>query len=192
VFLDLETTGLSPEADVILEIGIVVVDPVAWDTGRVCWSVPVKASSLELLRMDDFVREMHTKSGLLSALSDGVSVGAAETGALGFLVANNFQAKRATMAGYSLHFDRAFLHRHMPSLDKFLDYRMVDVSTIRGLASRYTDPLVEQRIKAIFGEPKHRAIDDCLSAIEELKLYAKNFLDPVQLDNALLDLEHDG
>lgn len=189
VFLDLETTGLEPGQDSILEIGMVVCDiRQSFDPG-VRWSVSVKAKPAALAMMSEYVRGMHTMNGVLVALDGGVSLSEAETAACHFLNTQSFEHGRVTMAGYGPHFDRAFLKKHMPALHDFFDYRMIDVSTIRGLMRRLVDPDIDSRIAPVLaGYQQHRAISDCLAALDELAYYSKHLLDVDGLRKALMEI----
>jgi len=189
VFLDLETTGLSAEHDSILEIGIVIVDlRQSWEP-LAQWSTLVKAKPAALAMMSDYVRAMHEQSGLLAALDGGVSLGEAESAATHFLNDQHFEYGTATLSGYGPHFDRAFLHKHTPTLHGCFDYRMVDVSTLRGLVRRLVDPNIDESILPVLaGGPKHRAISDCYAALNELCYYGKTLFDCDGLRKALMEL----
>ena len=56
----------------------------------------------------------------------------------------------------------------MQNIDTHLHYRMIDVSTIKELVSRLNIPIQPYQKKN-----NHRALDDILESIEELKHYAK-------------------
>jgi oligoribonuclease len=189
VFLDLETTGLEPEQDAILEIGMVVCDIRESFAPLAEWSVPVKTKPATLAMMSDFVRGMHQMSGVLVALEGGVSLREAESAAAHFLNEQNFTYGTVTMAGYGPHFDRAFLKKHMPTLHNFFDYRMVDVSTLRGLVRRLVDPDIDSHIAPVLaGYQKHRAISDCYAACDELAFYSKYLFDVDGLRKAMMEI----
>jgi len=179
VFLDLETTGLHPTRDTILEIGICVVDGVSLQS-TAYWSKNVEPPwahpSGARLRLGGYVFDMHTKSGLLSELNDGyfVSLQEAERGACSFLAGLEIAYGSATIAGFCPQFDMAFLKEHMPTLAGWIDYRHVDVSTLRGLVRRWVGPQVDTYFPS--ASVRHRAIDDCLAALDELRFY-RSFLD---------------
>lgn len=177
VFLDIETTGLSPESDVILEVGIVVTTPSLTVVGYP-WGGAVCTPNAESLIESEYVRAMHKSSGLLNdVLLSGASMAEVETAALRFLMSLDFAPGTATMAGFGPHFDRAFLRAQMPALEAFFDYRMIDVSTLRGLARRLVNPDIDKKLRGVIGEPKHRAVADSFAAISELELYCKFLLD---------------
>ncbi len=80
---------------------------------------------------------------------------------------------KPVMAGNSIHFDRSFIRRHMPLLHERLHYRLVDVSTIKELARRWYPEAEKYAPKK--SDSKHRAMDDILASIEELRLYRARF-----------------
>jgi oligoribonuclease len=59
----------------------------------------------------------------------------------------------------------------MPGLHEFLHYRIIDVSTIKELARRWfpTLPMFNKKLS-------HRALDDIVESIEELKYYEETLL----------------
>ena len=101
--------------------------------------------------------------------NSSVSIYAAESETLAFLE-NWVESGRSPICGNSIGTDRRFIRREMPRLDKFLHYRMVDVSTIKELAKRWypTKELPEK-------QSKHLALDDIRESIEELRWYRKTF-----------------
>ena len=120
VWLDLEMTGLDVERCVIVEIGIVITKadlvPLA-ELERVIWQ-----PDGTLGRMEPFVRDMHTRSGLLERIrASKVSLGDAEREAVA-LVARHCGLREGILAGNSIHTDRRFLARYMPLLEGFLHH----------------------------------------------------------------------
>lgn len=185
VFLDLETTGLDPKRDVILEIGIVVARIVALDSTYI--EVLSKHSAvvyvpdvLERLADNPKVLQMHTDNGLLHEVADprSASLEAVERTVLDVLRELCLPEGKTTLAGSSVWFDRGFLREHMPTLERFFFHRMLDVSAIRVVAELAVDPRIGERLRAIFGQVEHRAEHDCLGSIQELSLYLQTFLDP--------------
>jgi oligoribonuclease len=173
VWVDLEMTGLDVQTDVIVEIACIVTDaslaPI--DDGI---QIIVHADTDALARMGDFVREMHTKSGLLPEIERSlVDVAAAEQATLDYVKQHVPKPSTAPLCGNSIGTDRRFLARYMTELDEYLHYRSVDVSSLKELCRRWHPALYRKRP----GKAEHhRALDDIRESIEELRFYRDNFL----------------
>src|SRR5699024_6782859 len=167
VWIDCEMTGLDPEVDALIEVAALVTDFELNVLGDGVELV-IKPPTGTLAQMSDVVRTMHTESGLLSALEDGVSVEEAEKQVLDYVRAHVPEPGRAPLAGNSVGTDRAFLARQMPALEAHLHYRIVDVSSIKELSRQWYP-------RAYFNAPEkgggHRALADIRESIEELMYY---------------------
>ncbi|WP_173924238.1 oligoribonuclease [Agromyces sp. Marseille-P2726] len=169
VWIDCEMTGLDLEVDELVEIAVVITDydlnPV--DAGL---SIVIKPDASALESMGEFVRAMHTESGLIEEIPNGVSVAEAEYEVLEYVLKHVPEEQRAPLAGNSIGTDRAFLTKFMPRLDSHLHYRNVDVSSIKELAKRWYP-------RAYFNSPAknggHRALADILESIRELNYYRR-------------------
>ena len=167
-WIDLEMTGLDPDRHVIVEIASLVTD----DDLTIVAEGPdlvVHATAHQLGEMDDFVTTMHTRSGLLPALSAStISTQEAESATLAFLAQHIDEAGTVPLAGNSIGTDRRFLATFMPRIEDFLHYRSVDVSTVKELARRWA-PEVASGAPAKQGS--HRALDDIKESVAELAYY---------------------
>ncbi|QAY73834.1 oligoribonuclease [Agromyces protaetiae] len=169
VWIDCEMTGLDLDVDELVEIAVVITDydlkPV--DDGL---SIVIKPDSSALESMSDFVRQMHTTSGLIEEIPSGVSVADAEYQVLEYVLKHVPDEQKAPLAGNSIGTDRAFLARYMPRLDAHLHYRNVDVSSIKELSKRWFP-------RVFFNAPAknggHRALADILESIRELEYYRR-------------------
>lgn len=172
VWVDCEMTGLDIEKDEICEIAVIVTDgelkPV--DDGI---QIVVKPSDSAMANMGDFVRQMHTDSGLLSEIPNGNSASAAELLVLDYLKKYITEPKTAPLAGNSIGTDRMFLIKYMPNLEAFLHYRNIDVSSLKELVRRWYP-------RVYFNLPKkngaHRALADIRESIQELRYYRASVL----------------
>jgi len=168
VWLDLEMTGLDVERHVIVEIACLVTDAelVPLDDGT---DVVVHQSTEALAEMNDFVREMHNRSGLLRAIeASTTSLEAAGTATLEYVRKHVPEADTAPLCGNSIGMDRRFLARCLPDLDGYLHYRSVDVSTIKELARRWYPDAYRRRPAKAEG---HRALADVRESLAELRYY---------------------
>ena len=167
VWIDCEMTGLALDADALIEVAALVTD---FDLNVLGDGVDivVKPPPDALAQMGDYVRAMHEKSGLLDQLDSGVTVAEAEQQVLAYVRTQCAEGSRPPLAGNTVATDRSFLSRDMPTLDSFLHYRIVDVSSIKELARRWYP-------RAYFQAPakrgNHRALADIQESIEELRYY---------------------
>jgi oligoribonuclease len=167
VWIDCEMTGLDYVSDALIEIACVVTD---FDLNPLGEGVDlvIKPPAEAVGQMDDFVRSMHEKSGLLSTLDSGITLHEAEEQVLAYVREHCPDGSRPPLAGNTVATDRAFISRDMPDLDAFLHYRIVDVSSIKELSRRWY-PRVYFAAPAKRGN--HRALADILESIEELRYY---------------------
>ena len=167
--MDLEMTGLDPEHHVIVEIATLVTDDdlniVAEGPDLVIYQ-PDEA----LAKMDDFVTNMHVKSGLLDLIKTStVSLEEAMHQTLEFIKVHSPEQKKIPLCGSSIRTDRSFLIKYMPDIENWLHYRSVDVSTVKELVKRWNPGLEHARPKN--EGITHRAMDDILNSVAELKFY---------------------
>lgn len=168
VWIDCEMTGLDLEGgDALIEVAALVTKPDLEILGDGV-DVVIKPSDDALSRMGDFVRQMHTESGLLPLLADGLEMAQAEEQVLAYVREHVPEVRKAPLAGNTIGTDRAFLARDMPTLEKHVHYRNVDVSSIKELARRWY-PRIYFNAPAKSGN--HRALADIQESIEELRYY---------------------
>lgn len=167
VWIDCEMTGLDLEADALVEVAAIVTDGQlnALDDGI---DLVIKPPAAALEQMGDFVREMHTASGLITEFDAGVTLEEAQVQVLDYVQKWIPEARKAPLAGSTVGTDKAFLERDMPQLTDYLHYRIIDVSSIKELAKRWYP-------RVYFASPEktggHRALADILESINELRYY---------------------
>ncbi len=164
-------TGLDPTTEVIVEIATLITD----DDLNVIAEGPdlvINQPEAVLSTMDPVVVEMHTKSGLLTAIrASTVTLEQAGTATLEFIKQHVAEPRTIPLCGNSIGTDRRFLARYLPEIENHLHYRSVDVSTIKELVKRWY-PGVEITRPTKSGV--HRALDDVRESIRELKFYREN------------------
>lgn len=167
VWIDLEMTGLDPETCTILEICVVITNS-NLEVVAMGPSITVHHSEKVLRSMEPWSRLHHEKSGLTEECRvSRVSLKKAEEMALKF-VKTYCTVKSTPLCGNSIWQDRRFLAKYMPKLESYLHYRIIDVSSVKELVSRwyparYKMPSTKNQ--------SHRAAEDILESIEELKYY---------------------
>jgi oligoribonuclease len=167
-WLDLEMTGLDPARHVIVEIATLVTDD---DLGIVAEGpdLVIAQPPEALAAMDDVVREMHTRSGLLGAIEQATTtLQEAGDATLAFLKEHITDPGTVPLCGNSIGTDRRFLDAQLPAIEDFLHYRSIDVSTIKELCRRwYPDILPGAPAKGA----THRALEDIRESVAELRYY---------------------
>lgn len=174
IWVDCEMTGLELEKDVLVEIAVLVTDSQLNILGEGV-DLVVKASQESIDGMNDFVREMHTASGLITEIPNGVTHEEASAAILEYLNKYAPGAGKSPLAGNSVSVDRTFIAKYLPEVNAYLHYRTVDVSSIKELARRWYP-------KVYFAAPKktgnHRALGDIRDSIEELEYYRNSIFIP--------------
>ena len=167
MWIDCEMTGLSLENDALIEVAALVTD---FDLNQLGDGVDVvvqpPAAALE--QMNDFVRTMHTSSGLLEELAGGLSMQDAQDQVMAYITEHAPEERRWPLGGNTVSTDRGFLARDMPALEAHLHYRIIDVSSIKELSRRWFP-------KAYYAAPAkhggHRALADIRESIDELRYW---------------------
>lgn len=176
VWVDCEMTGLDLARDALVEVAVIVTDP---DLNPLAAGMDllIKPPAGTLDGMEPVVREMHSASGLLTDLASAtLSLAAAEEQLLAYVREYVPEPRRVPLCGNSVFTDRAFLARDMPEFERWLHYRMIDVSSIKELCRRWYP-------KAYYNAPAktggHRALGDITDSIAELRYYrAAVFVSP--------------
>ena len=168
VWVDLEMTGLDPKTCTILEICAVVTNS-HLKVIAVGPSIAIHHSEKVLRSMESWSKHHHEKSGLTAECrASKINLKQAEKMVLDFIKTHSV-VKSSPLCGNSIWQDRRFLMEYMPKLESYLHYRMIDVSSVKELVNRWYPEK--------YGMPKgsksdaHRATDDILESIKELKFY---------------------
>jgi oligoribonuclease len=194
VWLDLETTGLHPSKDVILEIGIIITDFQLNELTRGQWIVQQSDGTLSI--MNSMVRTMHTNNNLINEVKElGIPLEDIEQKIIKFLSPYIVKDTKFIMGGNSIGFDKNFIKYHLPSLAELFHYRIIDMSSISIVAEHWCPIKFDKVQKQIKGtkdlkrsrdsnEPKisgnleeskiideHRAIPDIEKCLKYSRLY---------------------
>jgi oligoribonuclease len=169
VWIDCEMTGLDITIDELVEVAVVITnyDLEPLDPG---FSIVIKPDRTAWDNMGQFVRAMHTESGLINEIASGVSLADAEYAVNEYILRFVPTPQSAALAGNTIGTDRTFLAKYMPRVDSHLHYRSIDVSSIKELSRRWFP-------RVYFNAPSkdggHRALADIRESIRELDYYRK-------------------
>jgi len=164
-WLDLEMTGLDAQHDVILQAAIVITNKDLEPLEE--YACDIWQPENELARMTPFVRAMHEKNDLLTRVRRSqVDLAAAEAQLIERIA--GWCAYPAVLCGNSVGTDKHFIDRWMPGLGRYLNYRIVDVSSLKLLARLWHGEAAVY-VKPAAGE--HDAVVDIKNSIAELQHY---------------------
>uniref|UniRef100_A0A2M4CJR7 Probable oligoribonuclease n=1 Tax=Anopheles darlingi TaxID=43151 RepID=A0A2M4CJR7_ANODA len=177
VWIDLEMTGLNVERDRIIEIACIITDSELNITAKGPNLILHEPDSV-LESMNEWCKKHHLQTGLVGAVKESrITLEQAEKEILDFIKLY-CPPKTCPMAGNSIYMDRLFISKYMPTMNDYLHYRVIDVSTIKELCKRWNN------IAYSSAPPKrlvHRALDDILESIAELTYYKKKFFQTTTL-----------
>lgn len=168
-------TGLDLTRDALVEVAVLVTDFELNILGEGV-DLVIRPPDEALVHMPAVVREMHTTSGLLDELPNGVRLDEATAAVLAYIREHVPEPSKAPLAGNTVHMDRLFLARDMPDVEGWLHYRNVDVSSIKELVRRWFP-------RVYFASPtktgNHRALGDIQDSIDELRYYRMTAFVPI-------------
>ena len=173
VWMDMEMSGLNPDTDVVLEIATVITDKNlnVLEHGP---SLVINHPPAVLDAMDAWCKEHHGKSGLSQqVLESTISLEQAQALTFDFIKKYVPRKRLSPLCGNSIWQDRRFLAKYFREIDEYLHYRIVDVSSIKEMVNLW---YAKDKIQYKEKESTHRALDDILESIDELKYYRDNFL----------------
>lgn len=169
-WVDLETTGLDPDDDEVLEVACIVTTD---DLTEVARFERIVAARRPFEGLPERVQEMHTKNGLwLRCVEAGApELRQVEQELCEFLEAT-CHGEKPQLGGNTISFDRAFMKVHLPRAEAMLHYRNIDCTTLNELARRFWPRLHERRPAPGHA---HRSCDDAEESIATLRYYLGAF-----------------
>lgn len=196
VFIDLETTGLDPETNVVLEVAAVITDDALNEVARF-ERVTTEAKHFDLSKVDPYVLKMHVDNGLWNAsllasdfyttdatgreiVQPSSAINHVDSALVAFITdhvgLDEFDMPRVgaklgpQLAGSTISFDRAFMQKHLPHAHRLLHYRNVDVTTFNETARRFLPVLHDGRPRS-GPSAAHRAMPDVLESLNVYRYY---------------------
>lgn len=167
-------TGLDFVHDALVEVACIITDSELNELDEGFEAV-IKVPQEKIETMDPVVTNMHTASGLIYDIPNGITLEEAEQQLFDYITSHVPESFKAPLAGSSVYVDRIFLRRDMPRVDSYLHYRIIDVSSLKELARRWYS-------RTYFASPlktgNHRALGDTRDSINELKYYRQAILVP--------------
>ncbi len=161
LWIDMEMTGLEIEKEVIIEVAAAVTN-LDLDLEESYHAI-VKQPQLFIDQMDAWNQQHHKESGLIDLVPSGRSPDQVENDLLD-LLQRHFQDEKVVLAGNTISQDRLFINKYFPKFAERLHYRMLDVTSWKLIFVNKLGIKFDKR-------NSHRAIDDILESIEELKYY---------------------
>ncbi len=166
IWIDLEMTGLEPDADKVIEIATIITDK---DLNTLAEGpvIAIHQSKETMDAMDEWNTKHHGNSGLTQRVLDSQYDEQQAINLTIEFLSQWIDKGKSPMCGNSICQDRRFLARHMPELEAFFHYRHIDVSTVKELTRRWKPEILDGFTK----KGAHLALDDIRESIEELKYY---------------------
>lgn len=164
-WIDTETTGLFSDETRLLQIALVITDGQANIITQAEHTIWQPESVLAQMR--PFVRNMHTKNGLIEKVRMAREDEREVERRLMRLMVEHTAMNEVYMAGSSIAFDRYHIKRSMPALDSWMHYRLVDVSALKAMRQAMGLPRYESD-----GEVEHTALADIFASIKAYRYYA--------------------
>lgn len=164
LWVDLEMTGLDPNAHRILEIGAFITDFSFVEVPDSEYHAVISQPESVLAAASDVAKQMDAQNGLHDQVrTNGKPENVVER-ELTSLIREHFGDEPAILAGNSIHQDRRFIRQWWPDVERLLHYRMLDVSSLKVFMWGKYGLSYEKK-------ETHRALDDIRESIAEWQYY---------------------
>ncbi len=168
VWIDCEMTGLDHLHDHIIQICCLITDKDLNLLDGEGYESVIHCPKSTMDQMDEWCTQHHGNSGLTAeVIASNKTKEQVDKELLEYL--KKFMSKgTGILAGNSVHVDRLFLLRELPSVVDYLTYRIIDVSSVMEFAKRH-NPTVERLMPPKIGA--HTAKQDIIESINQMKFY---------------------
>lgn len=177
LFLDTETTGLEPQSDALLEVAWFITDDqlnIISTPQTFAVNVDEGNTIASLSAMSEYVRQMHTTTGLLEDIEDGATLDYIFAALVGDIDEHVGPDDTLHIAGLSIHFDVDFLKANDFNLfsdvypnKALIHHRHLDLSSVKLLIG--TVPGLTEHIGTVEAGG-HRALADCYESLAYARL----------------------
>ena len=183
LWVDLETSGLDPKNDGVLEVAAILTEgPELVEVDSLTAIVPHNPERVARA-CNGHVLRMHAKSGLLGALKTPAKCGpplpVIDSDLAGMVLKHTASGKPPMLGGSSVHFDRSFMKVHLPVAEKVLSHRNFDTSTLIAAEKLAGFPEPEEE-----REVMHRALDDIQWSLKK----AREFVRRLRITNNIVGM----
>ncbi len=161
LWLDMEMSGLDVEKEVAIEVAAIATDWKFEELGR--YHAVIQQPQKYLDGMDEWNQTHHRASGLYDQIASGKKPDVVDL-ELSEWIKSHFGKEPAVLAGNSISQDRNFIRKGFAKVEEALHYRMLDVSAFKVVFLGLYNKKFEKK-------DAHRALDDILESIAELKFY---------------------
>lgn len=168
IWIDVETTGLNPLDDSLLEITAHLTDMSGQSLAEEYKTILFDCDPSVTHLCDPFVLEMHEKSGLWDDLwsHNTVSYDTGDTILHHWLSSLINDDDIVYFGGNSIRLDRNFVEYYLPKFNSLIHYRSIDVTSISLVWNNLHTPY-----DGVKKNPAHRSEDDIRECIQEYRRY---------------------
>ncbi len=169
IWVDCEFTNIDFSIGSIIEIAVIVTDSNLNVLGKPVEFIIHRPQ--EVLELSSAWTREHIPHVLELSSKSTVTMDQAEQKIMDYVT--QFTEKgESPVCGNTVSSDRRMIEKDMPQFAEWLYYRNIDISTLKELAMRWNPEILSGFKK----KETHRAMDDIIESIEELKHYRERFI----------------
>lgn len=166
-FIDIETTGLNPRKDKILQVALIITDEAFKETARYDWVVKHNVNRMKR-KADEYVLKMHEATGLWDRIASGEAktlktIDRELAVLLKFLRIEN-NGYPVEIAGNSVNFDKSFIQAQLKESGAELSHRVMDLSSVLGFFRK-----TGNKIELPKSDRTHNALEDIEDCVNQAR-----------------------